>query len=168
MFDNALTNISRNLLRDFNTELKRFGFYLAGGSSLTLQLGHRISEDLDFFTAQNFQPEVLSRYLETKTQYQETLVSQGTLYCTLRGVKLSFIYYPIPLIFSPIEFEDIMIADWRDILAEKFKTLSQRGSRKDFYDLYACFTSKKWQTVKDFFIKNIKDFEKYLLHEDSM
>lgn len=69
MFDNALTNISRNLLRDFNTELKRFGFYLAGGSSLTLQLGHRISEDLDFFTAQNFQPEVLTRYLETKTQY---------------------------------------------------------------------------------------------------
>lgn len=213
MFENVLTEASKNLLKDFDRELTGFGFYLGGGTGLALQLGHRISEDLDFFTNQDFQPETLSRYLETKTQYQETLVSPGTLYCTLRMVKLSFIHYPVPLLFPVITFGNIEVADWRDILAEKFKTLSQRGSRKDFYDIYACYTlgnlaigdgieilrhrfagtginyyhilkslcffddaenepeliqpkspkAVSWRGIKEFFLQNLKEFEKYLL-----
>lgn len=210
MFDNVLTEASKNLLKDFNRELTGFGFYLGGGTGLALQLGHRISEDLDFFTNQDFQPETLSRYLETKSQYQETLVSPGTLYCTVRMVKLSFIHYPVPLLFPIIEFENIKVADWRDIFAEKFKTLSQRGSRKDFYDIYAGYTlgnlaigdgieilrrrfagtginyyhilkslcffddaenepelilpkAIPWRGIKEFFLQNLKEFEKYLL-----
>jgi hypothetical protein len=210
VFDNVLTEISRHLLQDLDSELRRLEFYLGGGSGLALQLGHRISEDLDFFTVQDFQPEILSRYLETKTQYQEILISPGTLYCTLHTVKLSFIRYPVPLLHPIIELKGIDVADWRDILAEKFKTLSQRGSRKDFYDIYACYTLGNfaigdgveilkhrfagtginyyhilkslgyfedaenepelillmpitWQTVKSFFLQNLKEFEKYLL-----
>jgi len=210
VFDETLSPETRTLLKNFNHELSRFGFYLGGGSGLALQLGHRISEDLDFFTVQPFEPEILSRYFETKPGFEEIQVSPGTLYCILGSVKLSFIHYSIPLIYPPIRFESILLADWRDILAEKFKTLSQRGGRKDFYDLYACFTlghlaigdgvkilrhrfSKtdinnyhilkslayfddaeqepelmllkpiSWQVVQEFFLRNLKEFEKYLL-----
>lgn len=135
-----------------NDEINRLKFYLGGGSGLSLQLGHRISEDLDFFTAEDFQSAMLGRYLENRYQYKETLVSSGTLYCDINGVKLSFIRYKIPLIYSTMAFKKINVADWRDIMAEKFKTLSQRGSRKDFYDIYACYKLKKLNIKDGIFI----------------
>ena len=142
MFDNVLPPDSFGLLRDLNGELERCAFYLAGGTGLALQLGHRVSEDLDFFSAAEFDLALLARHMEDRPGYSETLVSKGTLYCRIAGVKLSFLYYPVPLRLPTIEYLSAKVADWRDILAEKFKTLSQRGARRDFYDIYACFTLK--------------------------
>jgi len=136
IFENTLPETSRILLDILNNEIKQQGFYLAGGSGLSLQIGHRISEDLDFFTPIHFNPEILARYLVSAFTYQEILVSPDTLYCKLNQVKVSFIWYEVPLIYPTFTFKKVKIADWRDILAEKFKTLSQRGSRKDFYDIY--------------------------------
>ena len=142
VFDQALPPETLGLLRDLDGELARQGFYLAGGTGLALQLGHRVSEDLDFFTVVEFDPASLARRLEQRPGYSETLVSKGTLYCRLAGVKLSFLHYPVPLKHPTVEDISVRVADWRDILAEKFKTLSQRGSRRDFYDVHACFTVK--------------------------
>jgi predicted nucleotidyltransferase component of viral defense system len=136
IFENAIPESSRILLETFNSKIKQYGFYLAGGSGLALQIEHRISEDLDFFTPNSFNPEILSRYLRNQPSYQETLVSSGTLYCIINQIKVSFLYYEIPLVYPVVNVKKIEVADWRDILAEKFKTLSQRGSRKDFYDIY--------------------------------
>jgi len=210
MFDKTLPAPARDLLLDLNSGLEQFGFYLAGGSGLALQLGHRVSEDLDFFSSQKFVPGVISHYLEAKGQYQEIMVSPGTLHCRLHDVKLSFIHYSVPLCYTPVRFNSVKVADWKDIIADKFKTLSQRGSRKDFYDLYVGFTignlkiaegvkllrqrfagtglnyyhvlkslvyfedadnepelrllkPVSWREVKEFFVRNLKEFEKYLL-----
>jgi hypothetical protein len=143
MFKNVLPPASLELLRDLNGELERSGFYLAGGTGLALQLGHWVSEDLDFFTAAGFDPAQLTRHLEGGPGYSETLVSRDTLYCRLSGVKFSFLHYPVPLIYPPLPYLSMKVADWRDILAEKSKTLSQRGGRRDFYDVYACITLGK-------------------------
>jgi len=143
VFDNVLPPESLGLLRDLNGELELHGFYLAGGTGLALQLGHRVSEDLDFFSAAEFDPALLARHLEDRPGYSETLVSKGTLYCRIAGVKLSFLHYPVPLRLPTMEYLSVKVADWRDILAEKFKTVSQRGRRRDFYDIYACLTLKK-------------------------
>lgn len=141
MFDAALTEAARTLLVDFDHEMRRQRFYLAGDSGLTLQLGHRVSATLEFFTSQPFEPEVLSRYLKTKTRYKETLSRPSFLQCTLRKVKLSFQHNPAHLRHPLLEYQSVMVADWRDILADILKTLAEhRGSQKDFYDLYACFT----------------------------
>jgi hypothetical protein len=140
VFDQVLPPETLGLLRDLNGELAGQGFYLAGGTGLALQLGHRVSEDLDFFTAVEFDPVPLARRLEQRSGYSETLVSKGTLYCRITGVKLSFLHYAVPLKHPTVEYLSTRVADWRDILAEKFKTLSQRGSRRDFYDVHACLT----------------------------
>jgi hypothetical protein len=142
VFDQVLPPETLELLRDLNGELARQGFYLAGGTGLALQLGHRVSEDLDFFTTAEFDPVLLSRRMEPRPGYSETLLSKGTFYCRVSDVKLSFLHYPVPLRFPTAEYRSVTVADWRDILAEKFKTLSQRGSRRDFYDVHACFTLK--------------------------
>jgi hypothetical protein len=143
MFDNVLPPASLELLRDLDGELERLGFYLAGGTGLALQLGHRVSEDLDFFAAAGFDPARLTRLLENRPGYSETLVSKDTLCCSVSGVKFSFLHYPVPLKHPLLRYLSVKVADWRDILAEKFKTLSQRGGRRDFYDVYACIISKK-------------------------
>jgi len=213
MFEDSLSRDALILLEILNDEIERQKFYLAGGSGLALQLGHRRSLDLDFLTPENFQPIVLSKHLEDNYKYNETLISKGTLYCELNNVKVSFPHYNVPLIFPKLKFKKIHVTDWRDIMAEKFKTLSQRGSRKDFYDIYFCFKLKKisiqegvgflkrrfkgakvnyyhilkssvyfedadnepeidallqidWRDVKNFFVKNIKIFEKHLLEEE--
>ena len=62
--------------------------------------------------------------------------SHGTLYCILEGIKTSFIFYDSILIFPQISFESINIADWRDIVTEKLRTVGDRGQKKDFYDLF--------------------------------
>ena len=143
MFDSVLPPASTALLQNLNGELRAQGFYLAGGTGLALQLGHRVSEDLDFFTATDFDPVAVSRHLEARPDYSETMVSRGTLYCRASGVKLSFLHYPVPLRHPALDYLAVTVADWRDILAEKFKTLSQRGSRRDFYDIYTCFIQKR-------------------------
>ena len=68
--------------------LDQFEFYLAEGTGLALQIGHRISEDLEFFSPRDFESGVVSRLLATKGAFEESLVSPGTLYDFLHGVKL--------------------------------------------------------------------------------
>jgi hypothetical protein len=86
---------------------------------------------------------VVSRHLETRPDYSETTVGRGTLYCRASGAKLSSLHYPVPLRHPALDYLADRVADWHDILAEKFKTLSQRGSRRDFYDIHACLTQKR-------------------------
>jgi hypothetical protein len=113
-------------------------FYLGGGTGLALQIGHRKSEDLDFFTSQSFDDNLPSCEIagfQTIQQYR------GTIHGLLNGVRLSFLYYPVPLIKEPIHWEGIKIASIPDLIGEKFKTVSQRGAKKDFCDLYAVLNS---------------------------
>ncbi|MBI4844637.1 MAG: nucleotidyl transferase AbiEii/AbiGii toxin family protein [Nitrospirae bacterium] len=117
--------------------LSEFSFYLAGGTGLSLQTGHRRSFDFDFFTDKEFLPEELSSAIRReKLPMQGEMRRHGTLYCALSDVKTSFIFYDAPLIFPVIKFNSIYIADWRDIITEKLRTAGDRGQKKDFYDLY--------------------------------
>lgn len=117
--------------------LKTFSFYLTGGTGLALQIGHRKSFDLDFFTSKPFSPEELSTFFR-KEGFSVEGESRSTLtiHCVLEGVKTSFIYYSEPLLFPTIPFNSIEIADWRDIVVEKIRTIADRGQKKDFYDFY--------------------------------
>lgn len=120
------------------------GFCLAGGSGLALQIGHRVSEDLDFFTSQPFASSSLATSLAAKAdKLEEILTEAQTFIADLEGVKCSFFYHEIPLTFKMVFYEGLKIAHWRDILAEKFKTLAQRGSKKDFYDIFCVLQAKK-------------------------
>src|SRR3989344_7743109 len=70
------------------------GWYLAGGTALALQVGHRQSFDLDFFTEQkSFNTEDLARTLVAKSDWVTTNESAGTLYGILRGAQMSLIAY---------------------------------------------------------------------------
>lgn len=109
-------------------------FYLAGGTGLALQLGHRISEDLDFFSSHEFEIQSLVDIISPEKIIS---VRPGTLHCVSEGVRVSFLHYDVPLIHPVKRWKNINVAAWEDIVAEKVKTVSQRGAKKDFWDLYA-------------------------------
>ncbi|MEW6584693.1 MAG: nucleotidyl transferase AbiEii/AbiGii toxin family protein [Nitrospirota bacterium] len=117
--------------------LRELSFYLAGGTGLALQLGHRKSLDLDFFTPRDFSPEQISALIKSQNIHTSGEIrSRGTLHCIIEGIKASFIYYDGLLQFPLLEFNSLNIADWRDIAAEKLRIVADRGQKKDFYDLY--------------------------------
>lgn len=118
--------------------LSRDGWYLAGGTALALQVGHRVSVDLDFFTSErDFDTERIERYLSEQGEWVTTLREKGTLYGLFLGAKMSFIAYPS---FRPLDdrvrYQSIHLLSPRDIAAMKIVAVSQRGKKRDFFDLY--------------------------------
>jgi len=64
-------------------------------------------------------------------------IGPDTLNSMLDSVKVSFFHYPYPLLVEPTRYRKIRIASIIDIAAMKLVAIAQRGSKKDFVDLYA-------------------------------
>lgn len=128
-----------SVYRALSLELKETDFYLAGGTALAFQLGHRISVDLDFMSPSFEAPEdLLSILNDCRLEFTTTLISTGTLYLDVAGVQASFFAYRYPLLAPLIHPGDDLLpmAHPDDIVAMKLAAISSRGSRKDFIDLW--------------------------------
>lgn len=112
------------------------GFYLTGGTALALHLAHRQSEDLDFFTPSSFDPITAQNLLRQVGLMTSTELEENTLNTFIDGVKIQLLYYPYPLLKELVEWEEILISSIEDIACTKMITVSMRGSKKDFVDIY--------------------------------
>jgi hypothetical protein len=113
------------------------GFALAGGTSLALRFGHRLSVDLDFFTTTTFDPSQLSNALALGPE-SITGQANGTLQARIQNVKVEFLRHAYPPL-NPVEIIDqIHLWSLPDVVAMKLNAISNRGSKKDFYDVAAC------------------------------
>ncbi len=66
-------------------------FRLVGGTSLSLQLGHRISVDLDFFSERSFDIDKTTRLLSNETKPFELQSISGTGFtCFIQNIKCDF------------------------------------------------------------------------------
>lgn len=119
-------------------------WYLAGGTALALQFDHRVSIDLDFFSTQtDFDPDFIIRTL-TPYGWETTIREKGTLYGELKGAKISFLAYPYFIPKKPfIHYENIQVLDGFDIAVMKIIAISQRGRKRDFFDLYWYVNNKE-------------------------
>ncbi len=118
--------------------LEQSGWYLAGGTALALQAGHRQSVDLDFFTTdKNFDNRKLLEHFTVNADWHTDIDKEGTIYGTILGAKVSFIAYPffIPA-EQPLLYGSIKILTPADIAVMKVIAISQRGRKRDFLDLY--------------------------------
>lgn len=110
--------------------------YLAGGTACALQIGHRISVDLDFFTPKEFNAKELTRSLKNIGKFKLDRQSWGTILGVLEKVKFSVFVYKYPVLFPFKSLFGINILDLRDIAAMKVDAISTRGIKRDFIDLY--------------------------------
>lgn len=111
-------------------------FYLSCGTALSLQIGHRESEDLDFFTEQDFDPREIENELNVFGKLEEVDLQRNTLNAFLNGVKLQFLGYPYSLLAPTINWNNIRLGSVIDIACTKMQTIGMRGSKKDFIDLF--------------------------------
>lgn len=115
-------------------------FYLAGGTALALQLGHRDSIDFDFFTGVSFEPSELFQKIEQNFISHQLVKIQdepSTLTITVdKDIKLSFFSYPYPLVSSFIETDHFFMASLEDIGPMKLSAITSRSVLKDYIDLY--------------------------------
>ncbi len=131
----------RRVLERLGPVAATLNFYLAGGTAVALHLGHRRSDDLDWMTAERLpDPLGLAARLRSRSVPVEVReVADGTLHATVSRVRVSFLEYRYGLLRPLAEWEEARapVASLEDLAAMKLAAVAQRGSRKDFVDIYA-------------------------------
>ncbi len=115
-------------------------YYLAGGTALALQLGHRLSTDLDWFSTESKllapEREAIIRTLQASDQLRIISEQDSMLFVQLAGTDVSFIYQQHALLYETIKYLGIKLASPIDIGLMKLAAVNSRGTRRDFVDLY--------------------------------
>ncbi len=120
-------------------------FYLAGGTALALQIGHRDSLDFDFFSRENMDTVKLFDQINEIFAGLEIIKTQeekNTLSVNIGHVKFSFLTYPYEMVDKLVEAEFLNLASIKDIACMKLSAITSRSTLKDYVDL--CFILKKY------------------------
>jgi predicted nucleotidyltransferase component of viral defense system len=143
---NTVSHLLKDILIDLMTEPLFSSFRLVGGTALSLQIGHRMSVDIDLFTAADYGSidfKEIRSYLENKYPFclSRNLdnVSFGTFfevgYSESNLVKIDFCYTD-DFIYDIHIVENIRMASENEIIAMKLDVLIRNGRKKDFWDLH--------------------------------
>jgi len=141
--------VSTNLLEVLNQLMQMEAFHpfrLVGGTALCLQLGHRMSVDIDLFTDTDYGSidfAAIDNLLETTFSFTEMLHSGNTGFGKSYhigkskddSVKLD-IFYTDSFICPIIEKDAIRMASIEEIAAMKMEVVGNGGRKKDFWDIH--------------------------------
>lgn len=148
MRSEVLPEPTRNLLSEYISEDLPKGAYLGGGTAIALQIGHRQSVDLDWFTPYEFNEKLWQMKWETRFGFNLTTRDWQTLSGNAKGVKTALYFYKYPLIEPTTSFNGIEIAGLKDLAAMKIDAVLSRGTKRDFIDIY--FLSRQFGPEKLF------------------
>ena len=138
-------------------------YFLVGGTSLSLQLGHRNSIDIDLFGNAEINQPV---FVEKLKEFGEVIISQSTkniLITEVNGIKVDFVNYKYPLLTSPILIENIRMLSTTDIAAMKLNAIAGRGSKKDFIDLFFLLDQFSMRQMLDFYNSKFSDGSEFMV-----
>jgi hypothetical protein len=116
-------------------------YYLVGGTALSLQIGHRVSEDIDLFTKNKIDKEAILNFSKKHLSNDYKIINNSEtifqLFSENKKLKLDFVQFPYDLIDPLINEEGIRMIDKNDISAMKISAAGTRGNEaKDFVDIY--------------------------------
>ncbi|MDR1595043.1 MAG: nucleotidyl transferase AbiEii/AbiGii toxin family protein [Prevotellaceae bacterium] len=127
---------------------------LVGGTALALQLGHRRSIDLDFFGSIKMDGTIiLKNLIDAGLDAFSEWDTPNIHVFRVNNVKVDIVNYPYDWLESPIESDGIRMADLKDIAAMKLEAVTNRGTRKDFVDVYFLLQHFTIIQMLDFYIK---------------
>ena len=133
---------------------------LVGGTALALQIGHRVSVDLDFFG--NLEADNIS-VMQALNKIGDVKTIQNTenihIY-TINGIKVAIVNYPYPWLAPIVNQDGLCLAAVTDIAAMKLAAITGRGSKKDFIDIYVL--------LKQFSLYQLIEFYKQKYHDGSV
>jgi hypothetical protein len=114
-------------------------FVLVGGTSLVLQMGHRISDDIDLFTQNDVDQEFIIETLrkEFGKSFSVSALSRNTINCVISNIKIDILRHGYPYVDTIIKEDKIRLLGLSDIAAMKLNAIAGNGTRvKDFIDVY--------------------------------
>ncbi len=135
---------------------------LVGGTGLALQKGHRKSVDIDLFgeiEADDIElMNSLSVFNDLKTIHQ----TKNIKVFSITNIKTDIVNYPYPWLFPVIETNGIRLADIRDVAAMKVAAITNRGTKKDFIDLYFLLKDFTVGDIVNFYLAKYNDGSEFL------
>jgi hypothetical protein len=145
------------LIEEFNS------FRIVGGTSLSLQLGHRESIDIDLFTDAEYSSIDFSaleaKLIETFPYVDTTsvdLIGMGKSYFIGNNenelVKLD-LFYTDPFVFPCILEENVRFSSIEEVAAMKFEVVGNGGRKKDFWDIHELLESYTLDEMIEFYLK---------------
>jgi hypothetical protein len=116
-------------------------YHLVGGTALSLLIGHRVSDDIDLFTKDELQTDIILRFAGNIQKNVEVLNDGGSvfqLYFPHKELKVDFVQYSYDLLDPLIKTDEgLHIIGKNDISVMKMAAVGQRGHEaKDFVDLF--------------------------------
>ena len=171
---NILSKNQKNILEIISKDkLICDNFYLTGGTALAeFYLHHRLSEDLDFFSENEFEPQAISVFLEKiknkakikKVEYQQSFNRNLFFLDLIDGdkIKMEFTYFPFSRIEKKEKMGDLYIDSLLDIAANKVFTIYQNPRSRDFIDLYFILKKDKGLSLDDLTKKAQIKFGNYI------
>lgn len=136
-------------------------FRLVGGTSLSLQLGHRMSVDIDLFTDLPYDS-IDFNTIDKLMKSIFPIVQEGSGGNNSMGksyfvgtsnddlVKLD-LFYTDSFIYSEIITDGIRIAGKEEIAAMKLEVIGNGGRKKDFWDLHELLEHHSLSEMLDFY-----------------
>lgn len=137
-------------------------FAFVGGTGLALQLGHRLSIDLDFFTQDEFQVETVVEELESNFDLNLTGKDRYSLNCRINDIKVDIIRHPYALVNKLVVEDGLSIWSIEDIAAAKISAITSRGAKKDFFDITEILKHIPLEEALNLFEKKYPSAERFM------
>jgi predicted nucleotidyltransferase component of viral defense system len=153
-----LSENQKRLLKLLSEEKSIYAnFYLTGGTALAeFYLHHRLSEDLDFFSEREFDPQSISvvlKKIQEKAGIKQIEFQQSFnrnlffLHTDTDVIKTEFTYFPFTRIEQKQKIGGLFIDSIIDIAVNKLFTIYQNPRSRDFIDLYSILRHTPTVTV---------------------
>ena len=156
----TVNNSTKELLKNLCATRELAQVRLVGGTALSLQIGHRISVDLDLFTNENFDVSFIEQVLMMDFGFIPSIINEFTLIGEINNVKIDVIYHPFPWLNNEIVEDDVRLASLDDIVAMKLHAIVNSGKRpKDFVDIAYLSQQFSYNQMKSLLLKKYPQYD---------
>ena len=148
-----------NLLKELQDSRVFINYFLVGGTALSLQLGHRISDDIDLFTRQDINKDEIFDFLNKNYngKYQIVNVQNIILQVVVNEIKVDMVKYDYEFIEDIKTDNGIKYLGKKDIAAMKLMAIANRGDQaKDFIDIYYLLKEMSLEDMFEYYKQKYK------------
>lgn len=144
-------------------------FNLVGGTALALQMGHRISVDIDLFSQKPFDSEKIKAHLSEKYNAADVRTNVSSLIGFISDIKIDLATHRYPDVKPVVESHGIRMASLEDIAAMKFNAMVRNPTRlKDYIDIYYLLERRNMQQLTEAFLAKSPNVLPQMAHSSLM
>jgi len=163
LYYKTIESTTLELLKKIQTNDLFRSLRLVGGTSLALQIGHRISIDINLFGTINASKLEITRQLNTIGEVKTIHFTDNIAVYSVDGIKVDIVNYPYPWLESAINKDELHLANMQDIAAMKLAAITGRGSKKDFIDIFFLLKNYNLKEILGFYNQKYHDGSSFLV-----